>query len=221
VLVPTFAIGRAQLLLALLAWMVREKKIPSIPVFLDSPMAIEATRVFLKHPELYDEESVEFLRHGTVQDDLPLLKTTASSDESRSINHLKGPAVVLAGTGMCTAGRILHHLRNHLWKPDTHVVIVGYQGAGSLGRQLVDGAKTVRIFGEPVAVKARIHTINGFSAHAGQTDLLSWTEAVAPSKPRLLLTHGEDRARKPLADKILARFGLDATLPMLNESIEC
>lgn len=221
VLVPTFAIGRAQLLLALLAWMVREKKIPSIPVFLDSPMAIEATRVFLKHPELYDEESLEFLRHGTIQDDLPLLKTTASADESRAINHLKGPAVVLAGAGMCTAGRILHHLRNHLWKPDTHVVIVGYQGHGSLGRLLVDGAKSVRIFGEPVAVKAIVHTINGFSAHAGQTDLLRWTEAIAPSKPRLLLTHGEDRARRPFAEKMFTRFGLRASLPLLDESIEC
>lgn len=220
VLVPTFAIGRAQLLVLLLAWMVREKRIPSIPVFLDSPMAIEASRVFLKHPELYDDETVEYLRHGSVQDDLPLLKATASSDESRAINHLEGPAVILAGAGMCTAGRILHHLRNHLWKPDTHVVIAGYQGEGSLGRRLVDGARSVRIFGEPVAVRAQVHTINGFSAHAGQSDLLQWTAAVASGKPRILLTHGEDRARRPLAARILERFGIASMLPAMNEVIE-
>lgn len=220
VLVPTFAIGRAQLLILLLAWMVREKKIPPIPVFLDSPMAIEASRVFLKHPELYDDETVEFLKHGTVQDDLPLLRATSSAEESKSINHLKGPAVVLAGAGMCNAGRILHHLRNHLWKPDTHVVIAGYQGQGSLGRLLVDGAKTVRIFGEVVAVKARIHTINGFSAHAGQTDLLAWTGTVAASKPRIVLTHGEDRARQPLASRIAQQFGIEPTLPAMHDTLE-
>jgi metallo-beta-lactamase family protein len=121
---------------------------------------------------------------------------------------------------MCTAGRILHHLKASLWKPDTHVLIVGYQGYGSLGRQLVEGEKSVSIHGERIAVKARVHTLSGFSAHAGQTDLLTWFSAIAPSKPRVVLTHGEDGPRQTLAGKIQQRFNLKSTLPAMGETIE-
>jgi metallo-beta-lactamase family protein len=126
----------------------------------------------------------------------------------------------MAGAGMCNAGRILHHLRQNLWKSDTHVLMVGYQGHGSLGRRLVEGEKLVSIHGERVAVKAQVHTLGGFSAHAGQTDLLKWFSSIAPSKPRVVVTHGEDEPRSALAKKIQQRFGLPSKLPVKGEVIE-
>lgn len=220
VLVPTFAIGRAQLLLTLLAGAFRHHELPPFPVFLDSPMAIEATQIYLRHPELYDDEMIAFLKERPIGLDLATLRTTATPDESRTINHMPGAALILAGSGMCTAGRILHHLRHNLWNPQAHVVIVGYQGRGTLGRALVDGAKKAWIFGEPVAVNAQVHTLSGFSAHAGQSDLLSWFDALAPAKPRVMLTHGEDEGRNGLREQILIRHNLTAQLPALYETIE-
>jgi metallo-beta-lactamase family protein len=121
---------------------------------------------------------------------------------------------------MCNAGRILHHLRANLWKPETHVLIVGYQGKGSLGRRLVDGEDSVSINGEKIAVKAKLHTLGGFSAHAGQTDLLTWFGAIAPSKPRVVLTHGEDEPRAALARKIQQQFQLPSQLPNIADVID-
>ncbi len=196
ILVPTFAVGRAQTLLAVLAWIFRSGRVEPFPVFLDSPMAVEATRIYRRHPELFDEELKGLLREQLSRDDLATLRATVRTEESMAINDRPGPCLVLAGSGMCTGGRILHHLRHNLWKPETHVLIVGYQGRGTLGRLLVEGSKRVTIFGEPIAVKARIHTLGGFSSHAGQEDLLAWFDALAPAGPRLVLTHGEDHARE-------------------------
>ena len=128
--------------------------------------------------------------------------------------------MILAGAGMCNAGRILHHLKHNLSKPETRVLIVGFQGQGSLGRQLVDGRKTVRIHGESVPVRGTVHTLNGFSAHAGQKDLINWFSSIAPSKPRVVLTHGEDVPRQTLAGVIEKQFGLKAALPRMGEVIE-
>jgi metallo-beta-lactamase family protein len=220
ILVPTFAVGRAQLLTMLLAWMFRNRKVDPFPVFLDSPMAIEAWKIYRHHRELFDEEMIKFISEGSVEEDLRTMKATVSADESKTINDLAGPCLVMAGAGMCTAGRILHHLKNHLWKPDTHVLIVGYQAHGSLGRMLVEGVKQVNILGDKVAVKAQIHTLGGFSAHAGQTDLLSWFSAIAACQPRVALTHGEDGPRRQLAKLILERHGLKCALPAIGETIE-
>ncbi len=219
-LVPTFAVGRAQLLTVLLAEMFRKGRVTPFPVFLDSPMAIEATKVLHRHPELFDSEMHEFLKNGNLEDDLRTLRCTATAEESRQINQTRGACFVMAGAGMCNAGRILHHLRHNLWKPDTHVIIVGFQSRDSLGRRLIEGAREVRIFGEPVQVRAKIHTLGGFSAHAGQSDLLRWLAPVAHRHPRILLTHGEDNARSALATKIRDQFGLDAALPALNVPID-
>jgi metallo-beta-lactamase family protein len=131
-----------------------------------------------------------------------------------------GDCLIMAGAGMCNAGRIVHHLKANLWKPETHVLIVGYQGHGSLGRRLVDGEKVVSIFGEKVAVKAQIHTLGGFSAHAGQTDLLDWFSVIAPSRPRVVLTHGEDDQRAALARLIQQRHQLPSTLPKMGDVLE-
>jgi len=191
----------------------------SLPAFLDSPMAIEAGNIYDRHPELYDEAMVAFLKERPLARDLGTLKMTCTPEESKQINFTPGPCLVMAGSGMCTAGRILHHLRLNLGRPETQVLIAGFQGAGTLGRELVQQAKTVVIYGESVPVRAQIHTLNGFSAHAGQTDLLRWFGALAPARPRVVLTHGEDPQRRALAQKILARDGLAAHLPALRETL--
>jgi metallo-beta-lactamase family protein len=219
ILVPTFAVGRAQLLTLLLASIFRRKEVAPFPVFLDSPMAIEASRIYARHAELYDDEMVAYLKEGPLSGDLATLRMTADAGESRAINDCPGPCLVMAGAGMCNAGRILHHLRHNLWDPEAHVVIVGYQARGSLGRLLVDGAKRVNIFGEPVAVRAQVHTLGGFSAHAGQTDLLKWLEPLAPARPRIVLTHGENGPRAALAREIAKRHNLTPLLPALGEEI--
>jgi metallo-beta-lactamase family protein len=219
-LVPTFAVGRAQLITLLLGKMFRAGKVKPFPVFLDSPMAIEATNIYLKHSELFDDEMKALIRNRPLREDLKTLKPTATAEESRAINDVRGACLVMAGAGMCNGGRILHHLRANLWKPSTHVLIVGYQGYGSLGRRLVDGEKEVKIFGEKIAVKATIHTLGGFSAHAGQTDLMKWFDVIAPSKPRVVLTHGEDDQRAALAKLIQQRYRLPSKLPKMGETIE-
>jgi len=220
ILVPTFAVGRAQLLTGLLGWMFRRKKVRPFPIFLDSPMAIEAMNIYVRHRELFDEAMTKFLAEKPLREDLKTMTLSATAEDSMKINDQKGPCLIMAGAGMCNAGRILHHLKQNLWKPDTHVLIVGYQGHGSLGRRLVEGDKLVSIHGEKVAVKAQIHTLGGFSAHAGQTDLLSWFSAIAPSKPRVILTHGEERQREALAKKIQRQFKLSSHLPTMGETIE-
>ena len=220
VLVPAFAVGRAQLITLLIGKMFRAGKIRPFPIFLDSPMAIEATNIYVKHLDLFDDEMKAFIRNRSPRDDLKTMRTSATADESRAINNVRGACLVMAGAGMCNGGRILHHLKANLWKPQTQVLIVGYQGHGSLGRRLVDGATEVSIFGEKIAVKAKVHTLGGFSAHAGQTDLMHWFNIVAPAKPRVVLTHGEDDQRAALARLIQQRHRLPSRLPKMNETIE-
>lgn len=219
VMAPTFAVGRAQVLTLILARAFREGALAPFPVFLDSPMAIEASRIYARHVELFDDEMLKFLRSGSVERDLASLKLSASAEESRAINDVPGPCLIMAGAGMCTGGRILHHLRHNLCKPENHVLIVGHQSRESLGRRLVEGEKVVNIFGEKIAVRARIHTLGGFSAHAGQSDLLAWFEKLAPAKPRVALTHGENGPRQALAGRLHEKFGLDATMPELRETL--
>lgn len=220
ILVPTFAVGRAQVIALLLSQMFRRGQVAPFPIFLDSPMAIEATKIYQRHTELFDDEMLRYISERPVSEDLKSLKATATVEESRAINDAPGPCLVMAGAGMCNAGRIVHHLKANLWRPETHVLIVGYQSDGSLGRRLVNGEKFVTIFGEKIAVKARIHTLGGFSAHAGQTDLLSWFDVVAPSRPRAFLTHGEDDQRAALAECLRQRHQITAALPGLGEAIE-
>ena len=216
IIVPTFAVGRAQLLGGILAKMFRDKLVEPFPIFLDSPMAIKATQIYAQHHELANDAAREFIAKGTVLGELRTLYMTESADESRAINHAAGPCLIMAGAGMCNAGRVLHHLKANLWKPDTHVIIAGFQGRGSLGRQLVDGASHVTIHHEKIAVRAKIHTLGGFSAHAGQKDLLGWFDAIAPSKPRVVLVHGEDGPRETLAARIHERHGITPEIPTMG-----
>ncbi len=219
-LVPVFAIGRTQLLLYLLAQMFRHRSVPKFPIYLDSPMAIEATKIYWEHLSLFDEEFQALSRERPLTQDLTSLKATPTAQDSMALNEQPGPCLIMAGAGMCTGGRILHHLRHNLGKPEACVLIVGYQGEGSLGRRLVDGEKDISLFGEKIHVRASIHTLGGFSAHAGQTDLLDWFGHLAGSHPRAALTHGEDRGRLPLAKRIQERHGIKSLLPQLGDTIE-
>jgi len=220
ILVPTFAVGRAQLLTTLLSGMVRKKITPAFPVFLDSPMAIEATRIYASHREVFDDDMIRYMSERPLREDLRLMKATPTAADSKEINDQAGPCLIMAGAGMCTAGRILHHFKENLWRPNTHVLIVGYQSPSSLGRRLVEGADLVSIHGEKIAVKAEVHTMGGFSGHAGQTDLMRWYDVVAPSKPRLVLTHGEDRQRGAFAALVQKEYRIKPALPGLGETIE-
>lgn len=219
ILIPSFAVGRAQTILYYLAELFRSRAVHPFPIYLDSPLAIKATALYNRHPELNDEELDDEIEQRQLQRHLATLKLTASSEESRALNDAPGPCVIIAGSGMCTGGRILHHLRHNLWKRETAVVIVGYQGEGTLGRALVEGQQTVTIFGEPVAVRASVHTINGLSAHAGQSGLMDWLEPMAAAGARVVLTHGEERGRAPLARLIAARHGIRCELPQLGDTI--
>jgi metallo-beta-lactamase family protein len=219
ILVPTFAVGRAQLILYLLAVLFRQKRVPKFPVFIDSPMAIEATKIYARHLELFDEDFQRLRRDRPILQDMDMVTPTPTADDSRALNDVKGPCLIMAGSGMCSGGRILHHLKYNLWRPDTDVVIVGFQSYGTLGRRLVEGAESVRILGEEIAVKARLHTLNGFSAHAGQSDLLKWIEPLSAARPQTILTHGEHDARLTLAGELSQRFSLTPLMPTLGETI--
>ena len=220
VLVPVFAVGRTQLLLYLLAGAFKRKTLPPFPIFLDSPMAIHATKIYGKNNELFDEEAMEMVKSGDLMRSLRSARPTTSPGESRALNTVKGPCMIMAGSGMCNGGRIMHHLRHNLPIPETAILIVGFQSQGTLGRKLVDGAKSVRIFGEEIPVRASVHTMGGFSAHADQSGLLDWYSTLAPVRPRTIITHGEDRARKAFSDLIESRFGMKSERPALDDVIE-
>jgi metallo-beta-lactamase family protein len=220
ILVPVFAVGRTQLLLYLLAGAFKCGTLPSFPIYIDSPMAIQATKLYAKHAELFDDEALAMQKSGELRTQLDTAKFSQSADDSRALNDISGPCLIMAGAGMCTGGRILHHLRHNLSRPATTVLFCGYQGHGSLGRMIVDGKKVVTIFGEKIPVRASVHTFGGLSGHAGQTDLLRWLECVAASGPRVFLTHGEERGRKPLGKLIKERCKLQVDYPRMHETIE-
>jgi metallo-beta-lactamase family protein len=191
VIIPAFALGRTQELLYFLREIL-DKRGLNMPIYVDSPLAARATEIFRQHREAFDEEAWRLVGEPGGIFDFPQLHYTASADESRALNGKKG-IVIISASGMADAGRIRHHLKHNLWRPEAHVVIVGFQAQNTLGRRLLDGEKRVRIFGEEIAVKAHIHDITGLSAHADQAQLLAWASHFRP--PRLtILTHGEAKA---------------------------
>jgi metallo-beta-lactamase family protein len=220
ILVPSFAVGRTQDILYYIEQAFRKGGLPRFPIYIDSPMAIEATNIYMSHSELFDTEMREFVDHGERLIDPQFIHPVASPEESRRLNDISGPCMIIAGSGMCNAGRITHHLRHNLWRPETSVLIVGFQAQGTLGRKLVEGAKSVKIFGERVAVRAQIHLLGGFSAHAGQSELLKWFNPISACRPKVVLTHGEDSARQVLAKMIRDRYGLKPLLPGFGDTIE-
>ena len=220
VIIPAFALERTQEILYLLGEFFRAGKLPDIPVYLDSPLAIKATEIFRKNKKYYDAAARAIVERGFDPFSMPNLKLTPTVEESKEINKAEGSAIIISANGMCTAGRIKHHLKHNLWRSGTSIIFVGFQAQGTTGRQIVDGAKTVTIFGEKVAVKAKVFTIGGFSAHGDQTDLLAWVEHFTrQSKPRIFAIHGETASSEALANAIRERFGLDVYVPRWREML--
>jgi metallo-beta-lactamase family protein len=217
VIIPTFALERAQDVLYYLHRGIESGAIPShIPIFLHSPMAISATDIFRRHPECFGESFIKELRSGDPFA-MPGLHFTRESAESMAINTIEGGAVILAGSGMCNGGRVQHHLKHNLWRDKSSIVFVGYAAEGTLARRIIDGAPSVRIFNEDIRVRAQIWTINGFSAHADQASLLGWLGQSHPRK--VFLVHGEyDRGMRAMEECLTAR-GFTSQVPGIHESI--
>ena len=200
VVIPTFALERAQELLYLLRQGREQNRLPpAMQVFLDSPMAITATEIFERHPEAYAPDAAELFRDGGDPFSLPGLHLARETADSAAINRISGGAVIMAGSGMCTGGRVRHHLRHNLWRPQSSVIFVGYAAQGTLARQIIDGAKSVTIFDETIAVRARIYTINGFSAHARlvRTHRLARQDARPTHHPGPWRRGDDARVRRP------------------------
>jgi len=219
VIIPAFAVERTQEILYILGEYYRSKLLPDIPIFLDSPLAIKATEIFRKNKKYYDTEAMAIVNHGFDPFDMPNLKFTPSTKESMEINEKPGSAIVIAGNGMCTAGRIKHHLKHNLWREGASIVMVGFQAMGTTGRKIVEGAKAVKIFGENVSVKAKVYTIGGFSAHADQKDLLEWVSHFTESKPRVFVIHGEPTSSEALATRIREALGFEVHVPTWKEKL--
>jgi len=221
ILIPAFAVGRSQQMIYYLGELARTGRVPRFPIYLDSPMAIKAMALYKKYQSHMDAETARLIEEGTNPLFIPDLRCTSSSAESKQLNDIQGCFVVVAASGMCNGGRILHHLRHGLWRRDAHVVIAGFQAAGSLGRRIVDGANKVRISGEWIAVRAKVHTLGGFSAHAGQGELLEWAKNfVDGGVPRFVLNHGEAKARGVLRGLIESTIMAKVDSPEWGQSIE-
>lgn len=219
VVVPAFAVGRTQELLYCLNELVVAGRVPPLQVFLDSPMAQEVTRITARHFELFDEAARMAANHHAPPARRLKVTFTETVQESMSINRIGAGAVIIAASGMCDGGRIRHHLRHHLPNPRTTVLITGFQAAGTLGRQLVDGAREVKLFGESVPVNAEVVTLGGFSAHADQTALLGWVAAMRQAPRRVWLVHGEARGAEGLATALQGR-GIDTRVARADEVVE-
>ena len=221
ILIPSFAVGRTQEIIFRLGELYQAGKLRHQAVYLDSPMAIAVTEVYHRYQNIFNEEDSTALRQGktgSLHSFLPVLRYSRSTEESMSLNKIDEGAIIIAGSGMCTGGRIRHHLKHNLWKRRAHVVIVGYQPKGTPGRELVDGAKTFRLGNDEIAVKAAIHTLGGFSAHASQSQLIDWAMNFKKPYPRLFLIHGETEAKTALRD-CFAREGWTADIPRYGETI--
>ena len=220
VIIPAFAIERTQEMIYSLYLLSKDGRLPAdMPIFIDSPLAIQATEIFKKRREYFDIDAKNFLANGEDPLSFSQIHYTLSTQESMEINSTKGPAVVISASGMADAGRIKHHLRHNLWREGASIVFVGFQAQGTTGRKIVDGASKVRIFNEEIAVKARIFTINGFSAHAGQSQLLDWVGHFKTQGLQIFLIHGEYGAQKALASLIKSRFGIEAAIPDYLEEV--
>jgi metallo-beta-lactamase family protein len=216
VIIPTFALERAQELLYYLREGVTQGRLAgSTQVFLDSPMAISATEIFRRHPECYGEKTTELFRSGRDPFHLPGLHFTRETAESMALNNVRGGAIIVAGSGMCTGGRVRHHLKHNLWREASSIVFVGYAARGTLARIIIDGAKTVRLFGEEIPVRARIYTINGFSAHADQAQLLAWQRHTGA--PRTFLVHGEEETMREFASRLKSTR---VEMPALHDAVD-
>ena len=221
VMIPAFAVGRTQDILFHLGCLHHQGELDNWQVFLDSPMAIAVTRIYDRWLKLLDSDDVRQLsdvHKSSLENFLPTLNLAVSTEESMAINRLKGGAIIIAGSGMCTGGRIRHHFKQRIWDRRNTVIFTGYQARGTLGRVIVDGASNIRLFGEDYVVKARVETLGGLSAHAGQKQLVEWIAGFQP-QPRTLLVHGEPKAQDAMADKLWREQQLRVKIPSEGQSI--
>ncbi|GAA0345286.1 MBL fold metallo-hydrolase [Bowmanella denitrificans] len=221
VMIPSFAVGRTQELLFYLGCLHQQGKLDNWQIFLDSPMAIEVTRVYEKWVALLSEEDTAHLQldhRKPLEDFLPNLFMAVTPEDSMAINKVARGAIVIAGSGMCNGGRIRHHFKQRIWNKNNTLIFVGFQARGTLGRILVDGAKHIKLFGEPYLVKARIETLGGFSAHAGQSGLVKWIGQFKP-QPKVILVHGEPQAQQALAQRLWQEQTLAVEMPSQHQSM--
>ncbi|MDD3603848.1 MAG: MBL fold metallo-hydrolase, partial [Kiritimatiellae bacterium] len=220
IIIPSFSVERSQDLLYHLNNLRAAKRIPHMLAFLDSPMAIRVTTVFKEHKELFDEETIELMRQGKHPCDFPGLKLTQSADQSKAINSIRGSAIIIAGSGMCTGGRVKHHLKNNITRDECTVLFIGYQAVGTLGRIILDGAKEVRIHGETFPVRAQILKIGGFSGHADRNELLKWVSSLKEKPQRIFVTHGEPESAAAFADLLREKMKTEVTVPDYKDEAE-
>ncbi|MHC4750817.1 MAG: MBL fold metallo-hydrolase RNA specificity domain-containing protein [Planctomycetota bacterium] len=219
IIVPSFALERSQEVLYYINELLLENAIPPLTVFLDSPMAARITKVFQRHREMFDEEMTEFVENHESPFNFPGLKIVGTTEESKAIKHIKGTIMVIAGSGMCTGGRVKHHLVNNITKPENTIMFVGYQAVGTLGRRIVNGEKEVRILGQNYPVNAKVVRINGFSAHADKDELLKWLSGLKRPPKKLFVVHGESESAHHFGDYISQKTGWKVAVPAYQDEI--
>lgn len=218
VIIPSFAVGRTQELLYEIhkdeeLYKNEIEYISKVPVYVDSPLATSVTDVFRKHLDYFDDEARRYVENGDYPLDFPNLHFTHSAEESKALNDLKEPVIIISASGMCEAGRIKHHLKHNLWRSDSTIVFVGYQAKGTLGRRILEGEKTVNIFGEEITVNAEIQNIESFSGHADQKGIMDWISSFKKKPKKIFIVHGEDSAQKVLSEKIKDVFDIETIIP--------
>ena len=219
-IVPAFAVGRTQQLVLLLHQLMNQSRIPPIPIFVDSPLAVDVTRVFRAHPECFDPETMKYLREGEDPFGFQRLSYIHDSADSRKLNDLKGPFIVISPSGMCEAGRVLHHLRHHVGDPKNTVLITGFQAENTLGRKLLAHPKEVRIFGNWTPLRAEVESLDELSGHADSEELLAWMAPRAVGLKKVFLVHGEPEQSTALAKEITRKTGVEAVAPRRGDSFE-
>jgi metallo-beta-lactamase family protein len=217
IVIPSFAVERTQEIIFTLGQLFKEGAVPRIPVYIDSPLAINATEIFNHNPDCFNQEMQTLMSGGINPLDFPNLHYVKTTEESKSLNEKAKGSIIISASGMCTAGRIKYHLQNNLYKPASTVLFVGYQAEGTLGRQLVDGAKRVRVYAEDVIVNAQIKTLGGFSAHADRNGLLEWMSSIKTKNCHVFVVHGEDMASESFAQAVKENYGFDVTVPRWGE----
>ncbi|MCL5773788.1 MAG: MBL fold metallo-hydrolase [Firmicutes bacterium] len=219
ILVPAFAVERTQEILYIMEELLKSGKIPDIPLYIDSPMAISVNQVFTNHREDFDEETLKRKKEGRDFLEYPNLHIASTIDQSKSINSIASRAFIMSASGMATGGRVLHHLVNRLPSPKNIILLVGYQAAGTRGRDLQDGAESLKIYGEKIPVKAKIITIDGFSSHADYNEILKWYGGFKKAPKKLFLTHGEPKASQSMAEKAKEKLGWETYIPKYLDDI--
>ncbi len=219
IIIPAFAVERTQEMIYTLGRLFAAGEIPRIPVYIDSPLAISATEIFRENRQCFDDDAWEIIMSGNSPLDFPNLHFTRETEESKRLNEEARGSIIISASGMCTAGRIKHHLKHNLYKPESSVIFVGYQAEGTIGRRIIDGAKQVRLYGEDVAIKATVHTLGGFSAHADRDGLLEWVSHIDNPDLTVFVVHGEEESSLSFAEAIQKEFGYRTHVPQFGETV--